>query len=182
MQTYYAVGVIPGANVLQNGDFESGDVGFLRGANSSDTYFHPVSNQGAGSNNGYTVSNETQVGNGSWVALTPTNGSLMYVADSKGGIGEKVLAWEFTAGTGDKFLFSGTVANNHEKVVPDPGFTVDPVHLGVYIDDVLIADMQTAKDFNWLTVTASWTATSPGTHTLDIRDLLGENGPGNDLP
>ncbi|WP_028978620.1 gliding motility-associated C-terminal domain-containing protein [Sporocytophaga myxococcoides] len=179
--SYTAVGYMAVGNVLANGDFNQGPTGFLSGS----PYYDPIATYG---DSKYNVTANTSSGNSFWSNLPQAPGepagSLRYVVDAKGPVGRKVVGWTFTGAIGDKFAFSGYVANQHTefaKTTPDTVNSGTPAKIGIFIDGSLVAVGNTGANQNWIKMTANWTATTGGTHTLEVRDLKGTSGPGNDF-
>ncbi len=186
-ETYTGYAFLVAGNVLDNGDFESGNVGFISG---SPQYYSYVTSMPAGANNSYVVSNQTNAGNGAWLNLVPpVGGTRMFSADAKGPVGQKIIAWTFEADAGDQFLFSGWAANQHIDYQNNPNNSTPTGWIGVSITggtpnsatDPLLVDFELPKNNLWHQRSAIWTAPSTGTFTLYLQDLRGSNGGGNDF-
>ncbi len=186
-ETYTAYAFLVAGNVLDNGDFESGNVGFISG---SPEYYSYVTSMPSGAHNSYVVSANTNAGNGAWLNLTPpVGGSRMFSADAKGPAGQKIIAWTFEAEAGKQFLFSGWAANQHIDYQNNPNNNTPTGWIGVSITagtpnsatDPLLTDFDLPKNNLWHQRTAIWTAPSTGTFTLYLKDMRGSNGGGNDF-
>jgi len=186
-ETYTAYAFLVAGNVLDNGDFESGNVGFISG---SPEYYSYVTSMPSGAHNSYVISANTNAGNGAWLNLTPpVGGSRMFSADAKGPAGQKIIAWTFEAEAGKQFLFSGWAANQHIDYQNNPNNNTPTGWIGVSITagtpnsatDPLLTDFDLPKDNLWHQRTAIWTAPSTGTFTLYLKDMRGSNGGGNDF-
>ncbi|MBY0424021.1 MAG: T9SS type A sorting domain-containing protein, partial [Cytophagales bacterium] len=107
------------------------------------------------------------------------------VADAKqwnsGGVtGNKVIGWSFTANAGDKFRFSGYVANQHTLVTSSVTGTM-PAKIGVAIGSTTLTSLNLPATNAWNYLTALWTAPSTGTFTLDVLNMYDYSGAGNDF-
>lgn len=182
---YTAFGILPLQSVLQNGDFSKLNADFLAG---NPTYYKFQSTFNTGGDNAFIVTDQTSAGNSPWwlnlvspVASSP----YMFVADAKqwnsfGAVGNKVLGWNFTATAGDRFRFSGYVANQH-SLVNQPATGTMPANIGVAINNVTLTSLALPANNNWNFLSAIWTAPTTGSYTLDVLNLYNYSGPGNDF-
>ncbi|MGN6647511.1 MAG: hypothetical protein ACTHJT_13400, partial [Cytophaga sp.] len=178
---YDAVGYVGIGNVLSNGDFNSGNIGFISGSP-----YYTYAGTGHGDNQ-YSVDVSISTHNpGWWIDIPQAPGqsatSMRYIADAKTGV--KVLAWTFTANQNDKFAFSGYMANIHKDALgPDTINTGIPSAIGIYINNTMIASYWTKNDRDWHQLTGNWTAPLAGsnTYTLEVRNLKLNSGGGNDF-
>ena len=182
---FYAIGNTALGNVLDNGDFSAGNVGFKNGG----IYYTYNSSIAGGGNNVYTITDKTSAGNGSaWYDLNPRPGSTdnqMFVTDSKGK--DPVIAWEFSATAGQDFQFEGWFANQH-KFLDQVNNT--PAHMAISIipkvstpnaSDAKIIDFASGRDTSWHQLKGIWTAPSTGDFTFYVRSLNTSDRGGNDF-
>jgi hypothetical protein len=183
---YTAYGNLPltSLQALQNGDFESGNVGFLNG---NPTYFAYQSSLGGGGNNTYTITTNSQDGNGSWVVIPPAPspystatsvGTNIFVSDEKTisspKVGNDIVGWTFSATAGEQFQFYGYAANLHNSITCTSalcGYDVWPGFIGIVINNVTVTSLNIPRDNNWHQMSAVWTAPTTGSFTLNVVDL-----------
>jgi gliding motility-associated-like protein len=180
--TYVAVGYMPsGGNLLVNGDFNAGNIGFISG---SPTYYDYVAS-GHGDNKYSVDNNITPYNSGWWINIPQAPGepanSLRFFTDAKAQ--SKVIAWTFSATQNQKFAFSGYMANIHSQVTGDTVNSGIPAAVGVYINNTLVASYWSKNDRDWHLMSGQWTAPLAGTntYTLEVRNLKLSSGGGNDF-
>ena len=196
--SYTAVATLAVGNLLDNGDFESGNIGFL----SNSPYYTYVSSGslGGGGNNQYTIASNTTSLNGAWSTLSPapgSSGNQVFTSDAKGPVGHPIIGWTVNATAGQKYFFSGWVADPHVDFLPTSGAstatkTAESPSIGVYVNsttvsassyltDASLTSLKLPNDQSWNNLKATWTAPSTGTFTIYLADMNGSSGGGNDF-
>ncbi len=166
-------GSYSGAELVQNGDFEQGNLGFT----SSYIYLPPGNSMPVGR---YSVLNASEIysANNQWACLDHTASSptgRMLVVDGYGG----PIAWQQTVNVtaGTTYAFSAWFNN----LVRPPKDYNDP-QVALFVDNTLIAGPlilpETPDRWQWLCDT--FRATATGSVTLSIR-MLSTANLGNDL-
>ncbi len=153
------------ANLLVNGDFESGNTGFT----SAYRYYPNGSQGGAGD---YYVGDNSKAWNGNFTVpmYDHTTGSGLMLLGN--GSYNRSIVWQQTVDVtaGFEYEFSGWVASLYYRSLPRLEFLID----GQPVDSIL------TKDTTWEIFTATWIASVSGPVTLSIRDLT-TAGIGNDF-
>ncbi|MCC6724864.1 MAG: T9SS type A sorting domain-containing protein, partial [Saprospiraceae bacterium] len=163
-------GTVQGPNLVQNGDFSSGNVGF------TSDYSFIVS--GVMSADGYSIRNSTNLSNGLWActdhtALLPLGQFL--ICDASPNTADACYRNTIPVTVGTTYVFC---AYTNNLVRPTSDFNDPTVQVwinGVMVDNVLL----TETPDNWVMLSATWTATTASA-VIEIKSA-GTSSSGNDF-